>query len=157
MANDKRRKNVDLIVFSLLFAMALVITTYLSSPENNYWLAPGATMFMILLLSISIDKWWFLGRDDEVTKNLSVILAILVLPSVVSGALGIKTSQNVYNYWRAIILPLYLGHAFYARKMDSYAVVSIYSVPLIIMLAMIFSIQPLPNVKIPKTSINNNT
>jgi len=156
MASDKKRKNVDLIVFSLLFAMGLVITTYLSSPENNYWLAPGATMFMILLLSISIDKWWFLGRDDDVTKNLSVILAILVLPSIVSGIIGIKTSQNVYNYWRAIIIPLYLGHVFYARNMDSYAVVSIYSVPLIIMLAMIFSIQPLPNVKIPKTSINNN-
>jgi len=141
--------------FTLLFAFAVVLAAYLSGPENNFWMAPGAIMYMVLLLSIAIPRWWVLGEDTSLAKNLSVIIALLIVPSVMAPILGIKTSTNVYNYWRSIMIPLYVGYALRKRGMPGSSVLVTFSTPLIVMLSMIFSINPLPNVKIPGTNVSN--
>jgi hypothetical protein len=118
-------------------------------------MAPGAIMYMVLLLSIAIPRWWVLGEDTSLAKNLSVIIALLIVPSVMAPILGIKTSTNVYNYWRSIMIPLYVGYALRKRGMPGSSVLVTFSTPLIVMLSMIFSINPLPNVKIPGTNVSN--
>ena len=118
-------------------------------------MAPGAIMYMVLLLSIAIPRWWVLGEDTSLVKNLSVIVALLIVPSVMAPVLGIQTSTNVYNYWRSIMIPLYVGYALRKRNMPGSSVLVTFSTPLILMLSMIFSINPLPNVKIPGTNVSN--
>jgi len=142
--------------FTLLFAFAVVLAAYLSGPENNFWMAPGAIMYMILLLSIAIPRWPAVGDDTKLNKNLAVIITLLIVPSVLAPVFGIKTSTNVYNYWRSIMIPLYLGYAFMKRNMPGSSILVTFSTPLILMLSMIFSINPLPNaVKIPGTNVAN--
>ena len=57
--------------FTLLFAFAVVLAAYLSGPENNFWMAPGAIMYMVLLLAIAIPRWPAVGDDTTLTKNLA--------------------------------------------------------------------------------------
>jgi hypothetical protein len=155
MAN---KKNGDGLVtaFTLLFAFAVVLAAYLSGPENNFWMAPGAIMYMVLLLAIAIPSWPAVGDDTIFNKNLAVIIALLLVPSVVSPILGIQTSTNVYNYWRSIMIPLYVGYTLQKRGMPGTSILVTFSTPLILMLSMIFSINPLPNaLKIPGTSVAN--
>lgn len=152
MADDTKSDN-RVIALTLLFAFAIVIFSYLSGPENDWWLAPGAVMYVILILAVSIPKWWFLGNDSYVAKNLAVILAIFIGPSIVSAILGIKTSTNVYNYWRSITIPLYVGYALNNRGYPGYGLLFTLSTPLSMMVAMIFSINPLPAVKINGASM----
>ena len=142
--------------FTLLFAFAVVLAAYLSGPENNFWMAPGAIMYMILLLAIAIPRWPAVGDDTKLTKNLAVIIAIILVPSVMSPILGIKTSSNVYSYWQTIMIPLYAGYALQKRGMPGSGILVTFSTPLILMLSMIFSINPLPNaIKIPGTNVAN--
>jgi len=155
MAN---KKNGDGIVtaITLLFAFAVVLAAYLSGPENNFWMAPGAVMYMVLLLAIAIPRWPAVGDDTTLTKNLAVIIAIMLVPSVMAPILGIQTSTNVYNYWRSIMMPLYAGYALQKRGMPGSGILVTFSTPLILMLTMIFSINPLPNaIKIPGTNVAN--
>ena len=112
-------------------------------------------MYMVLLLAIAIPQWWILGDDTSLNKNLGVIIALIVVPSIIAPILGIKTSTNVYNYWKSIMIPLYAGYAFQKRDMPGTGILVTFSTPLIIMLTMIFSINPLPNVKIPGTNVSN--
>ena len=118
-------------------------------------MAPGAIVYMVLLLSIAIPQWGVLGDDTTLGKNLSVIIALLIAPSVMAPVFGIQTSTNVYNYWRSIMIPLYAGYALQKRGMPGTSILVTFSTPLIIMLTMIFSINPLPNVKIPGTNVSN--
>jgi hypothetical protein len=142
--------------FTLLFAFAVVLAAYLSGPENNFWMAPGAIMYMILLLAIAIPRWPAVGDDTKLTKNLAVIITLLSVPSILAPVFGIKTSTNVYNYWRSIMIPLYLGYSFMKRNMPGSSILITFSTPLILMLSMIFSINPLPNaIKIPGTNVAN--
>jgi len=141
--------------FTLLFAFAVVLAAYLSGPENNFWMAPGAIMYMVLLLSIAIPQWGVFGDDTSLAKNLSVIIALLIAPSVMAPVFGIQTSTNVYNYWRSIMIPLYAGYALQKRDMPGSGILVTFSTPLILMLSMILSINPLPNVKIPGTNVSN--
>ena len=155
MAN---KKNGDGLVtaITLLFAFAVVLAAYLSGPENNFWMAPGAIMYMVLLLAIAIPRWPAVGDDTKLNKNLAVIIAIMLVPSVMSPILGIKTSSNVYSYWQTIMIPIYAGYAFQKRGMPGTGILVTFSTPLILMLSMIFSINPLPNaVKIPGTNVAN--
>jgi hypothetical protein len=152
---DNKSSDARVTAFTLLFAFAVVLAAYLSGPENNFWMAPGAIMYMVLLLSIAIPRWWVLGEDTSLAKNLSVIIALLIVPSVMAPILGIKTSTNVYNYWRSIMIPLYVGYALRKRGMPGSSILVTFSTPLIVMLSMIFSINPLPNVKIPGTNVSN--
>jgi hypothetical protein len=152
---DNKSNDGRVTAFTLLFAFAVVLAAYLSGPENNFWMAPGAIMYMVLLLSIAIPKWWFLGDDTSLVKNLSVIIALLIAPSVMAPVFGIQTSTNVYNYWRSIMIPLYAGYALQKRNMPGTGILVTFSTPLILMLSMIFSINPLPNVKIPGTNVSN--
>jgi hypothetical protein len=154
MANNKSKDGL-VTAFTLLFAFAVVLAAYLSGPENNFWMAPGAVMYMVLLLAIAIPQWWILGDDTSLNKNLGVIIALIVVPSIIAPILGIKTSTNVYNYWKSIMIPLYAGYAFQKRDMPGTGILVTFSTPLIIMLTMIFSINPLPNVKIPGTNVSN--
>jgi hypothetical protein len=153
---DNKSSDGRVTAFTLLFAFAVVLAAYLSGPENNFWMAPGAIMYMVLLLSISIPKWWILGDDTNLNKNLGVVIALLVVPSIMAPILGVKTSTNVYNYWRSIMIPLYVGYALKKRGMPGSSVLVTFSTPLVVMLSMIFSINPLPNVKIPGTNVTNN-
>ena len=152
---DNKSSDARVTAFTLLFAFAVVLAAYLSGPENNFWMAPGAIMYMVLLLSIAIPRWWVLGENTSLAKNLSVIIALLIVPSVMAPILGIKTSTNVYNYWRSIMIPLYVGYALQTRDMPGTGILVTFSTPLIVMLSMIFSINPLPNVKIPGTNVSN--
>ena len=152
---DNKSKDGRVTAFTLLFAFAVVLAAYLSGPENNFWMAPGAIMYMVLLMAIAIPRWWVLGEDTSLVKNLSVIIALLIVPSVLAPVFGIQTSTNVYNYWRSIMLPLYVGYAFQKRDMPGTGILVTFSTPLVLMLSMIFSINPLPNVKIPGTSPMN--
>ena len=152
---DNKSSDARVTAFTLLFAFAVVLAAYLSGPENNFWMAPGAIMYMVLLLSIAIPRWWVLGEDTSLVKNLSVIIALLIVPSVMAPILGIKTSTNVYNYWRSIMIPLYVGYALKKRNMPGSSILVTFSTPLIVMLSMIFSINPLPNVKIPGANVSN--
>jgi len=152
---DNKSSDARVTAFTLLFAFAVVLAAYLSGPENNFWMAPGAVMYMVLLLSIAIPRWWILGEDTNLKKNLGVVIALLIVPSIVAPVLGIKTSTNVYNYWRSIMIPLYVGYALRKRNMPGSSVLVTFSTPLIVMLSMIFSINPLPNVKIPGTNVSN--
>ena len=152
---DNKSSDARVTAFTLLFAFAVVLAAYLSGPENNFWMAPGAIMYMVLLLSIAIPRWWVLGENTSLAKNLSVIIALLIVPSVMAPILGIKTSTNVYNYWRSIMIPLYVGYALQKRDMPGTGILVTVSTPLIVMLSMIFSINPLPNVKIPGTNVSN--
>jgi hypothetical protein len=106
---DNKSSDGRVTAFTLLFAFAVVLAAYLSGPENNFWMAPGAIMYMVLLLSIAIPRWWILGDDTNLNKNLGVIIALVLVPSVLAPVFGIKTSTNVYNYWRSMI-PLYAGY-----------------------------------------------
>jgi hypothetical protein len=155
--DDKKSGDGRVTAFALLFAFAVVLAAYLSGPENNFWMAPGAVMYMVLLLAIAIPRWWILGDDTGLNKNLGVIIALILVPSVLAPILGIKTSTNVYNYWRSIMIPLYVGYAFNKRDMPGTSILVTFSVPLILMLSMIFSINPLPNVKIPGTNFNSGS
>jgi hypothetical protein len=141
--------------FTLLFAFAVVLAAYLSGPENNFWMAPGAVMYMVLLLAIAIPRWPAVGDDTKLNKNLAVIIALMLVPTVMAPVFGIQTSTNVYNYWRSIMIPLYIGYAFQKRDMPGTGILVTFSTPLILMLSMIFSINPLPIVKIPGTSPMN--
>jgi len=152
---DKKSGDGRVTAFALLFAFAVVLAAYLSGPENNFWMAPGAIMYMVLLLSIAIPQWGILGDDTSIVKNLSVIIALLIVPSILAPVLGIQTSTNVYNYWRSIMVPLYAGYALQKRNMPGTGILVTFSTPLILMLSMIFSINPLPNVKIPGTNVSN--
>ena len=154
MAN---KKNGDGLVtaITLLFAFAVVLAAYLSGPENNFWMAPGAIMYMVLLLAIAIPRWPAVGDDTKLNKNLAVIIAIMLVPSVMSPILGIKTSSNVYSYWQSIMIPIYAGYALQKRGMPGSGVLVTFSTPLVLMLSMIFSINPLPFVKIPGTNVSN--
>lgn len=153
---DKEKTDNRVIAFTLLFALAIVVAFYLSGPENNYWLAPGAVMYLILLLALTIPNWWFLGNDKTLSKNIGVALAIFVVPSIVLGIAGIQTSTNVYNYWRSIALPLYIGYVLQQRGYPGYGILFTFSTPLTLMVAMSLSINPLPEVKISGASPNNN-
>lgn len=153
---DKEKPDNRVIAFTLLFAFAIVVAFYLSGPENNYWLAPGAVMYLILLLALTIPNWWFLGNDNDLSKNIGVAFAIFVLPSIILGISGIKTSTNVYNYWRSIIIPLYIGYVLQKRGYPGYGILFTFSTPLTLMVAMALSINPLPEVKITGASPNNN-
>ena len=150
MASDGR-----VTAFTLLFAFAVVLAAYLSGPENNFWMAPGAVMYMVLLLAIAIPRWPAVGDDTKLNKNLAVIIALMLVPTVMAPVFGIQTSTNVYNYWRSIMIPLYIGYAFQKRDMPGTGILVTFSTPLILMLSMIFSINPLPIVKIPGTSPMN--
>lgn len=152
---DNKSNDGRVTAFTLLFAFAVVLAAYLSGPENNFWMAPGAIMYMVLLLSIAIPQWGILGDDTSLVKNLSVIIALLIAPSVIAPVFGIQTSTNVYNYWRSIMIPLYAGYALQKRNMPGTGILVTFSTPLILMLSMIFSINPLPNVKIPGTNVSN--
>jgi len=152
---DNKSKDGRVTAFTLLFAFAVVLAAYLSGPENNFWMAPGAIMYMVLLLAIAIPRWWVFGDDTSLNKNLGVIIALILVPSVLAPVFGIKTSTNVYNYWRSIMIPLYAGYALQKRGMPGSGILVTFSTPLIIMLTMIFSINPLPNVKIPGTNVAN--
>jgi hypothetical protein len=152
---DNKSNDGRVTAFTLLFAFAVVLAAYLSGPENNFWMAPGAIMYMVLLLSIAIPQWGILGDDTSLIKNLSVIIALLIAPSVMAPVFGIQTSTNVYNYWRSIMIPLYAGYALQKRNMPGTGILVTFSTPLILMLSMIFSINPLPNVKIPGTNVSN--
>jgi hypothetical protein len=152
---DNKSNDGRVTAFTLLFAFAVVLAAYLSGPENNFWMAPGAIMYMVLLLSIAIPRWWILGDDTSLNKNLGVIIALMLVPSVLAPVFGIKTSTNVYNYWRSIMIPLYAGYALQKRGMPGSGILVTFSTPLIIMLSMIFSINPLPNVKISGTNVAN--
>ena len=152
---DSKSSDGRVTAFTLLFAFAVVLAAYLSGPENNFWMAPGAIMYMVLLLSIALPRWWILGDDTSLNKNLGVIIALMLVPSVLAPVFGIKTSTNVYNYWRSIMIPLYVGYALKKRNMPGSSVLVTFSTPLILMLSMIFSINPLPNVKIPGTNVSN--
>jgi len=152
---DSKSSDGRVTAFTLLFAFAVVLAAYLSGPENNFWMAPGAIMYMVLLLSIAIPRWWILGDDTSLNKNLGVIIALMLVPSVLAPVFGIKTSTNVYNYWRSIMIPLYAGYALQKRGMPGSGILVTFSTPLIVMLSMIFSINPLPNVKIPGTNLSN--
>ena len=152
---DKKSGDGRVTAFALLFAFAVVLAAYLSGPENNFWMAPGAIMYMVLLLAIAIPRWWVFGDDTSLNKNLGVIIALILVPSVLAPVFGIKTSTNVYNYWRSIMIPLYAGYALQKRGMPGSGILVTFSTPLIIMLTMIFSINPLPNVKIPGTNVAN--
>ena len=154
MANNKSNDG-RVTAFTLLFAFAVVLAAYLSGPENNFWMAPGAIMYMVLLLAIAIPKWWILGDDTSLVKNLSVLITLLVVPSILAPVFGIQTSTNVYNSWRSIMIPLYAGYALQKRDMPGSGILVTFSTPLILMLSMIFSINPLPNVKIPGTNVSN--
>ena len=153
--DDKKSGDGRVTAFALLFAFAVVLAAYLSGPENNFWMAPGAIMYMVLLLSIAIPRWWILGDDTSLNKNLGVIIALMLVPSVLAPVFGIKTSTNVYNYWRSIMIPLYAGYALQKRGMPGSGILVTFSTPLVVMLSMIFSINPLPNVKIPGTNVSN--
>ena len=152
---DNKSNDGRVTAFTLLFAFAVVLAAYLSGPENNFWMAPGAIMYMVLLLAIAIPRWWVFGDDTSLNKNLGVIIALILVPSVLAPVFGIKTSTNVYNYWRSIMIPLYAGYALQKRGMPGSGILVTFSTPLIIMLTMIFSINPLPNVKIPGTNVAN--
>jgi len=152
---DNKSSDARVTAFTLLFAFAVVLAAYLSGPENNFWMAPGAVMYMVLLLSIAIPRWWILGDDTNLNKNLGVIIALVLVPSVLAPVFGIQTSTNVYNYWRSIMIPLYAGYALQKRGMPGSGILVTFSTPLILMLSMIFSINPLPNVKIPGTNVSN--
>jgi len=152
---DNKSSDARVTAFTLLFAFAVVLAAYLSGPENNFWMAPGAIMYMVLLLSIAIPRWWILGDDTNLNKNLGVIIALVLVPSVLAPVFGIKTSTNVYNYWRSVMIPLYAGYALQKRGMPGSGILVTFSTPLILMLSMIFSINPLPNVKIPGTNVSN--
>jgi len=152
---DNKSNDGRVTAFTLLFAFAVVLAAYLSGPENNFWMAPGAIMYMVLLLSIAIPQWGILGDDTSLVKNLSVIIALLIAPSVMAPVFGIQTSTNVYNYWRSIMIPLYAGYALQKRNMPGTGILVTFSTPLILMLSMIFSINPLPNVKITGTNVSN--
>jgi len=152
---DNKSSDARVTAFTLLFAFAVVLAAYLSGPENNFWMAPGAVMYMVLLLSIAIPRWWILGDDTNLNKNLGVIIALVLVPSVLAPVFGIKTSTNVYNYWRSVMIPLYAGYALQKRGMPGSGILVTFSTPLILMLSMIFSINPLPNVKIPGTNVSN--
>jgi hypothetical protein len=154
MANNKS-KDGRVTAFTLLFAFAVVLAAYLSGPENNFWMAPGAVMYMVLLLAIAIPRWPAVGDDTKLNKNLAVIIALMLVPTVMAPVFGIQTSTNVYNYWRSIMIPLYIGYAFQKRDMPGTGILVTFSTPLILMLSMIFSINPLPIVKIPGTSPMN--
>jgi len=154
---DNKSNDGRVTAFTLLFAFAVVLAAYLSGPENNFWMAPGAIMYMVLLLSIAIPQWGILGDDTSLVKNLSVIIALLIAPSVMAPVFGIQTSTNVYNYWRSIMIPLYAGYALQKRNMPGTGILVTFSTPLILMLSMIFSINPLPNVKIPGTNFNSGS
>ncbi len=154
MANNKS-KDGRVTAFTLLFAFAVVLAAYLSGPENNFWMAPGAVMYMVLLLAIAIPRWPAVGDDTKFNKNLAVIIALMLVPTVMAPIFGIQTSTNVYNYWRSIMIPLYIGYAFQKRDMPGTGILVTFSTPLILMLSMIFSINPLPIVKIPGTSPMN--
>ena len=154
MANNKS-KDGRVTAFTLLFAFAVVLAAYLSGPENNFWMAPGAVMYMVLLLAIAITRWPAVGDDTKLNKNLAVIIALMLVPTVMAPIFGIQTSTNVYNYWRSIMIPLYIGYAFQKRDMPGTGILVTFSTPLILMLSMIFSINPLPIVKIPGTSPMN--
>jgi len=154
MANNKS-KDGRVTAFTLLFAFAVVLAAYLSGPENNFWMAPGAVMYMVLLLAIAIPRWPAVGDDTKLNKNLAVIIALMLVPTVMAPVFGIQTSTNVYNYWRSIMIPLYVGYAFQKRDMPGTGILVTFSTPLILMLSMIFSINPLPIVKIPGTSPMN--
>lgn len=154
MANNKS-KDGRVTAFTLLFAFAVVLAAYLSGPENNFWMAPGAVMYMVLLLAIAIPRWPAVGDDTKLNKNLAVIIALMLVPTVMAPIFGIQTSTNVYNYWRSIMIPLYIGYAFQKRDMPGTGILVTFSTPLILMLSMIFSINPLPIVKIPGTSPMN--
>jgi len=154
---DNKSSDGRVTAFTLLFAFAVVLAAYLSGPENNFWMAPGAIMYMVLILSIAIPKWWILGDDTNLNKNLGVIIALMLVPSILSPIIGIQTSNNVYNYWRSIMIPLYAGYALRKRNMPGTSILVTFSTPLIVMLSMIFSINPLPNsIKIPGTNVTNN-
>ena len=73
----KQEVNGDGLVtaITLLFAFAVVLAAYLSGPENNFWMAPGAIMYMVLLLAIAIPSWPAVGDDTKLNKNLAVIIA----------------------------------------------------------------------------------
>ena len=152
---DNKSSDGRVTAFTLLFAFAVVLAAYLSGPENNFWMAPGAIMYMVLLLSIAIPRWWILGDDTNLNKNLGVIIALVLVPSVLAPVFGIKTSTNVYNYWRSVMIPLYAGYALQKRGMPGSGILVTFSTPLVVMLSMIFSINPLPNVKIPGTNVSN--
>jgi hypothetical protein len=154
MANNKSSDG-RVTAFTLLFAFAVVLAAYLSGPENNFWMAPGAVMYMVLLLAIAIPRWTAVGDDTNLNKNFAVIIALMLVPAVMAPVLGIQTSTNVYNYWRSIMIPLYAGYALQKRGMPGTSILVTFSTPLIIMLTMIFSINPLPNVKIPGTNVSN--
>lgn len=154
--NDLDKSDNRVISYTLLFALSLVIATYLSGPENNYWLAPGAVMYMILLLSVAIPKWWVFSDDRDFKKNFIVVGAMFGIPSVVLGALGISTSKNVYTYWQSIMVPLYIGHMLKERGFPGYGILSTFSAPLLLMIAMSVSINPLPHVNIKGSSPANN-
>jgi len=53
------------------------------------------------------------------------------------------------------MIPLYAGYALQKRNMPGTGILVTFSTPLILMLSMIFSINPLPNVKIPGTNVSN--
>ena len=152
---DKEKTDNRVVAFTLLFALAIVVAFYLSAPENNWWLAPGAVMYLILLLALTIPKWSFLGNDNDLSKNIGVLLTIFVAPSIVLGIAGIQTSTNVYNYWRSISIPLYIGYVLQERGYPGYGILFTFSTPLILMVTMSLSINPLPEVKIKGASINN--
>ena len=152
---DNKSEDGRVTAFTLLFAFAVVLAAYLSGPENNFWMAPGAIMYMVLLLAIAIPRWPAVGDDTKFNKNLAVIIALLLVPSVLAPVFGIQTSTNVYNYWRSIMIPLYGGYAFQKRNMPGTGILVTFSTPLILMLSMIFSINPLPTVKIPGTNVSN--
>ena len=151
----KKSSDGRVTAFTLLFAFAVVLAAYLSGPENNFWMAPGAVMYMVLLLAIAIPRWPAVGDDTKLNKNLAVIIALMLVPTVMAPVFGIQTSTNVYNYWRSIMIPLYIGYAFQKRDMPGTGILVTFSTPLILMLSMIFSINPLPIVKIPGTSPMN--
>lgn len=151
----KKSSDGRVTAFTLLFAFAVVLAAYLSGPENNFWMAPGAVMYMVLLLAIAIPRWPAVGDDTKLNKNLAVIIALMLVPTVMAPIFGIQTSTNVYNYWRSIMIPLYIGYAFQKRDMPGTGILVTFSTPLILMLSMIFSINPLPIVKIPGTSPMN--
>jgi hypothetical protein len=53
------------------------------------------------------------------------------------------------------MIPLYVGYAFQKRDMPGTGILVTFSTPLVLMLSMIFSINPLPFVKIPGTNVSN--
>jgi len=96
------------LLLSIYFAFSIVAAILLSGPENQWWYFTIAVQYALLLIDEVVPNWPIVGGDDGLPKPLLGVILFAALPPVLGGALGVSPPPELFGFWAALTIPLFI-------------------------------------------------